>query len=184
MIKKVILSAIGIAVVALALMSGQQTLARWSDEERVPGGEIRSGTLDLTVGDDATQVSDYQFSALGKAGLAPGQFVQAPLVIRNAGDTPLTFRLERVTQSNTELPLTVSVTLVSGAAACPVSDTATGEVLLPDTPATEAQVPVAPAARTLNVGAQEVWCFRATVGASAPPSVDSTLTFGFRADQT
>ncbi|GAA1480103.1 hypothetical protein GCM10009624_05430 [Gordonia sinesedis] len=184
MIKKVILSAIGTAIVALALMSGQQTLARWSDAERVPGGDIRSGTLDLTVGDDATQASDYQFSALGRVDLAPGQFVQAPLVIRNAGDSPLTFRLERVTQSNAELPLTVNVTLISDVAACPASGTPTGEVLLPDTPATDAQVPAAPAARTLSVGAQEIWCFRATVGVSAPPSTDSTLTFGFRADQT
>lgn len=183
MAKKLLLGAIGIAIVTLVLISGRQTLAQWSDAESVGGSEIRSGNLDLTVGDDGTQVADYRFTALGKTGLASGQSVQAPLVIRNSGTAPLTFRLQQVAQSNTALPLTLRVTLVSATAGCPATGDAAGQVLSADVPAASAQVPAAPAARTLAVGNQEVWCFRATVGESAPASTSSTLTFTFRADQ-
>ncbi|GAA1480091.1 hypothetical protein GCM10009624_05310 [Gordonia sinesedis] len=184
MAKKLLLAAIGIGAIVLVLISGRQTLAQWSDAESVAGAQITSGTLDLTVGDDGSQVANYQFAALGKSGLASGQFVQAPLVIRNSGSTPLTFRLQQVAQSNAELPLTLRVTLVGATANCPATGEPTGSLLQSDVATTSAQVPTAPASRTLAVDAQEVWCFRVTVGNTAPASTSSTLTFTFRADQT
>lgn len=170
------------AVVVVIFGSLQATGALWSDEEVIKGGTITSGTLDIRVGEAGTEVNGFTIAGLGSVNFRPNGFAQAPLSIRNSGSTPFLFRLQSTTVSG-PIPFTLTASTVAGTANCPATGAPTGPTVLYSGIAAGAQVPVAPAARPLAPGANEVWCFRLTTSDQPPQSASSTVTFSFRADQ-
>lgn len=177
--KRLIWSGLGIAAVALAVVSGQQTAALWSDEAEIGGGPITSGTLTFTLGSDTAQAEAFTFAALGRTAMSPGQYVQAPLVLANSGDVDVAYRLTGVSASDPALPLTITITTVGNTSACPGAGVPSGTQLLGGISPTAATT--TPSA--LAIGARHVWCIRATVGAGASANQSTTLTFNFRAEQ-
>ncbi|MGL4305273.1 MAG: hypothetical protein ACRCSF_03890 [Mycobacteriaceae bacterium] len=169
-------------VVLIALISTQQTGALWRSQSTISGQKITSGILDLTVGSNGVQQNSFAFSALAKTNLKPGDFAQAPLVLRNAGNVEMNYRLQGVTQSSTTVPLSLTATLVSAEAQCPTTGNPTGTSLYNGT-MVGAQAPSGGAWRVMAVGASEVWCLRATLDAAATAqNASSTATFTFRAE--
>lgn len=171
------------SVLVVSFGSAQVTGALWRDEEILDGGTLTSGTLDIKLGPEgAAEVADFVIPGLGNLALAPNGFAQAPLLIRNNGSTPFAFRLQSTTVSG-PLPFTLTASTVTNTAACPATGTPTGATVLFNGNAAGAQVPVAPAARPLAPGINEVWCFRLATSATPPQAATSRVTFSFRADQ-
>ncbi|OZE91373.1 hypothetical protein CH302_25065 [Rhodococcus sp. 15-2388-1-1a] len=171
------------SVLVVSFGSAQVTGALWRDEEVLGGGSITSGTLDITLGPEGSaEVPIFDIPGLGNTGLVPNGFAQAPLSIRNNGSTPFVFRLQSTTV-NGPLPFTLTASTVANVGACPASGEPTGATVLFNGNAAGAQVPVAPAARPLAPGADEVWCFRLATSDQPPQSATSRVTFSFRADQ-
>jgi alternate signal-mediated exported protein len=95
-------TSVGIAVgVVIALAATSGTYAMWNDTKVIAPGEVTSGHVSLTIND----VTSYAITGLDVTKLLPGRSVitTTPLIVRNAGVTPL-----RVT------PGTVSFTDPSG----------------------------------------------------------------------
>ena len=95
------------------------TLASWTDSATVQGGNISSGTLDLTVGDSsANQLSGpggtWTYSTLTLAAMAPGESTAWPLTVGNGGSVALTYNATVVT-SNNDLQNGLQLTVVEGA---------------------------------------------------------------------
>ncbi|MDZ7910293.1 MAG: hypothetical protein U5O16_00360 [Rhodococcus sp. (in: high G+C Gram-positive bacteria)] len=170
------------SVLVVSFGSAQVTGALWRDEEVIGGGTITSGTLDIRVGEAGAEVNEFTIAGLGSTNLKPNGFAQAPLSIRNSGSTPFLFRLQTTTVGG-PVPFTLTASIVVDAASCPAIGSPTGATILYDGNAAGAQVPVAPAARPLSPGANEVWCFRLATSDQPPQSASSTVTFSFRADQ-
>ncbi|WP_027503340.1 hypothetical protein [Rhodococcus sp. UNC363MFTsu5.1] len=170
----------GAAIVGVALMSAQQTGALWSQTQTVDGGTIHSGILDLSIG--GSGVSNYPFSALAKANGGPGDYAQAPVTIYNSGDVLMKYRLQNAAQSNSAVPLNLTISAVANEAACPAQGAPAGATQIYDGPMIGAQAPTAPQWRSVQPGASEVLCLRGTVGAAAQPSASTTATFTFAAE--
>ncbi|MBY4109347.1 hypothetical protein QM588_19115 [Rhodococcus sp. IEGM 1354] len=171
------------SVAVLVFGSAQTTGALWRDEETLDGGTLDSGTLDIKLGPQGSaEVQNFPIPGLGNGVLAPNGFAQAPLLIRNNGTTPFVFRLQNTTV-NGPLPFVLTASTISSTGSCPATGAPTGASVLYNANAAGAQIPVAPAARLLAPGSNEVWCFRLTTSDSPPQTATSTVTFSFRADQ-
>ncbi|SEL82013.1 hypothetical protein [Rhodococcus maanshanensis] len=171
----------GAAVVGVALMSAQQTGALWSKSVAVgDGATIHSGILDLSVGQGGT--TDYPFTALAGANLMPGGYAQAPVPIHNSGNVLMKYRLQNAAQSSTAMPMTLTVSAVASEASCPAQGDPAGATQLYNGPMIGAQAPTAPQWRSVEPGAGEVLCMRATIGADAPHSASTSVTFTFAAE--
>lgn len=171
----------GAAVAGIALISAQQTGALWSQTVPVgDGATIHSGILDLSVGQGGT--ADYPFSALAGANLFPGGYAQAPVTIYNSGNVLMKYRLQSASQSNTAVPLDLTVSTVAAESACPAQGAPTGATQIYQGPMVGAQAPSAPQWRTVQPGASEVLCLRGTVGAAAAANASTTAAFSFVAE--
>lgn len=74
---------IGVVAVAVAVLAiGLGTYAAFTDTEDGPGGQVSSGTLDLTVGSNADKV------LFNQANIAPGFSTTVTVDVRNAGSVP------------------------------------------------------------------------------------------------
>lgn len=189
---KPLLGAVGILATLVAVGGATQgTTARWLDSERLDGGTLRSGELSLLNGDATAQRTDYPFTALAGAGLAPGAWSQAPLTVSNGGTADLDYRLASVSATDPAglaASLTLRVQTVTGATNCPAGIGAavpTGPgVLLYDGPLlTAATAPPRP----LTVGARESICLRVALPVSVPDSAQAratSITFTFAAVST
>ncbi|OYD66708.1 hypothetical protein [Rhodococcus sp. OK302] len=166
-------------VVGLIFVSVQQTSARWTDSETLPGGTITAGVLDLTVGGAG---SSYDFAALGGTGMFPNSYAQAPLAIRNSGSVPLNYRLQNVVQTQPDVPLTLTLSKVNAEADCPKQAAPTNATQIYTGAMSGAQVPTAPAWRTLAPNTSEVLCIRGTVGTAAEPGKSTSVAFTFAAE--
>lgn len=171
------------SVLVLIFFSTQQTGALWRSQQTISGQTITSGILDLTVGANGTQQNDYAFSALAKSNLKPGDFAQAPLELRNSGNVSMNYRLQGVSQSVSDVALTLIATAVTAENNCPTTGNPTGTTqTLYSGAMVGAQAPASPQWRVLAAGISEVWCLRATVADTALPNMSSTATFSFRAE--
>lgn len=171
--------AVASSVLLLVALSSQQTGALWRDSAQMDGGTITSGKLTVLAGG----AEQFSWSNFGGSNLAAGSTVQQPLTISIGGDVDVTYRLHSVTQSSTEVPLTISAWIVGSASACPTSSGAA--VAEPSTTVAGpwSAFPAPPTARAAPPGTSEVWCVRAVVGASAQQGKSTNLTLNFRADQ-
>lgn len=163
-----------LAIVVFLFVTAAATGADWRTSLPMDGGVIGSGTLDLLGGSASSQVQNYTFAALSGSNLQPGDYRQAPLTIRNAGDIPLRYELASTAFGTLVGALSVTITRVATPAACP----ATGAP-------TDAGGSVG-GWRALAVAATEVWCFRVTLDGTAPESAQATtgsVVFGFRGEQ-
>ncbi len=170
------------AVAALAFASAQQTGALWSQSATISDATINSGTLSLRVGDSGSQSRDFLLSAFGATNLTQNAVVQKPLTVKNAGNVDMKYRLQSVSQSSPDLPLTLKVWIVSSAAGCPAAAEPAGTPLYSGA-MFGAQAPAAPAwAPVLPPGDTAVWCLRATVGPTATPNTSATVTLNYLAN--
>ncbi|TQF69067.1 hypothetical protein FK531_09835 [Rhodococcus spelaei] len=165
----------GAAVVGVALLSAQQTGALWTQSQTLDAGTIHSGTLDLSVG--GSGISTYPFTALAGANMMPGGYAQAPVKVFNSGNVLMKYKLLSGIQSNSAVPLDLTLSTVVNEAACP----ATGNPTAPTQLYSGALVGSTFAERSVQPGAAEVLCLRATVGAAAQPGQSTTATFTFSA---
>ncbi|MCW4465483.1 hypothetical protein OK351_08205 [Glutamicibacter sp. MNS18] len=86
-------AAIAAAVLLVLFMSAQATAALWRAEETINVGAVSTGSLNMHAGNGTTSQQDYEFNELDGSNLVPGEFVQAPLTITNAGTTDLEYNL-------------------------------------------------------------------------------------------
>lgn len=162
------------SVLVLVLISAQQTGALWRDQAAVGNATITSGQLTILAGGQ----SNYPWTDFGGTNLTSGSVVQEALTISIAGDTKAGYRLQSVTSATQNVPLTFTAWTVGNAASCPAVGNPTNILAGPWT-----SFPNPTIARTVTVGASEVWCIRATVGATATPGKSTTVTLNFRAEQ-
>ncbi len=182
---------LGTAVVVVILGSTATTEARWSDSAQLTSASLRSGTLSLLNGGAATQVSSYAFTELSAANLAPGDVVQAPLVLTNDGDAALGFRLLQVTPGTaSELAshLRVVVTAVGSASECPAGPT-TPQDVSPEAVlySGETGTALSGASWGLAVGETQALCVQVELSDAVPAGVQETsthITFTFHAEMT
>lgn len=182
---------LGTAVVAVVLGSSATTGARWSDSAQLTAASLRSGTLSLLNGGTTTQVSSYAFTELSAVNLAPGDAVQAPLVLSNDGDVALGYRLLQAVPGTTSplvSHLRVVVTAVEMAAHCPAGrktrQEAGPEDVLYSGPLGTA---LTAASRDLAVGQTQALCVQVKLQNAAPAGVQATstnITFTFLAEMT
>lgn len=165
-------AAAAVTIIVLVLLSTQQTGATWRDQDQSGGATLTSGELRILAGGSNT----YPWTAFGGTNLSPSSVVQRPLTVSVVGDTKVSYRLQSVSLTTSGVPLTFSAWVVSSTAGCPVSGNPTGIVAGPWTSFPSA-------ARTVAINTSEVWCLRATVGASAPQNSTSSVALNFRADQ-
>ncbi|WP_051721136.1 MULTISPECIES: hypothetical protein [Actinomycetes] len=165
-------AAAAVTITVLVVLSTQQTSATWRGQDQIGAATLTSGELRILAGGSNT----YPWTAFGGTNLSPGSVVQRPLTISVVGNTKVSYRLLSITPTASAVPLSFSVSVVSGTAGCPASGNPTGIVFGPWT-----SFPTV--ARTVAINTSEVWCLRATVGASAPQNSTSAVTLNFRADQ-
>ncbi|MGW0173596.1 hypothetical protein ACWDUM_07095 [Rhodococcus sp. NPDC003322] len=165
----------GAAVAGVALLSVQQTGALWTQSQTVNGGTIHSGVLDLSVG--GSGIGSFPFTALAGSSMLPGGYAQAPVTVYNSGNVLMKYRLQNGIQSDSAVPLDLTVSAVASEAACPATGNPTGATALYTGPLIGASF----AERTVQPGATEVLCLRGTVGANAPQGASTTATFTFSA---
>ncbi|ORM36107.1 hypothetical protein [Williamsia sp. 1135] len=163
-----------IAITVLAVMSAEQTGASWRDQAQTGSATVTSGQLRILAGES----QNYAWNDFGSAGLAPGSVVQRPLTISVVGDTKAAYRLQSVVPTTSEVPLTLSASIVSSIAGCPPTGSPSSVVAGPWT-----VFPAPSTARTVQANTSEVWCLRATVGAGALQNKTTKVTLNFRADQ-
>lgn len=171
----------GASVLGLIFFSTQQTGALWSDTEDLTGSgaSITAGKLDIAVGAGGTAQSDYDFTALAKAGMMPGEFAQAPLTVQNSGNVAMQYRLQNGVQSNPAVPLALTVSSVPSEGECPATGEPTGATQLYSGALVGAQMPQW---RTLAPGASEVLCLRGGISETAAQNATTTATFTFAAE--
>lgn len=168
-------------VVGLIFFSTQQTGALWSSTETIAVGEtITSGKLDIAVSSGGgTAQSDYDFTALAKAGMTPGDFAQAPLTVHNSGNITMRYRLQNGVQSNPAVPLALTVSSVPSEGACPATGNPDDATQLYSGALVGAQMPQW---RTVAPGASEVLCLRGGISDTAAQNATTTATFTFAAE--
>jgi hypothetical protein len=179
------------AVVALSVAAVRSTDALWSDRNTTAPGTVNTGQLKLVAGTGTN--STYQFAGLTGAGIAvlPGTQSQAPLMITNAGSTPLRYRLTaggpQVT-SGSGVTLTLSGTVMAIGATCGAG-ALPGVVAFTAFDASDSAAAPTPVSswRSLAKGVTETWCIRSTlksVVGSSNQSATYTVLFTFGSEQT
>jgi hypothetical protein len=123
-------------------------------------------------------VQDYLFGELTATNMSPGSFAQAPLTLRNAGTTPMTYRLESLLASGDLRAehLVLTTTLVDSGLTCTSGGSGPQPGVLMD--------PSAP--RPLAPQGAEVWCVRLALAPDAPQSIaggEGSVVFTFRGEQ-
>jgi hypothetical protein len=167
-------AAAGAVITVLVLLSAQQTSASWRDQEQGGDATLTSDQLRILAG----QAKDYSWTAFGGTNLSPGSVVQRPLTISVVGNTRVAYRLQSVTTSTTDLPLSFSASIVGSVSGCPTTGIPSGVVAGPWN-----GFPAPSTARTILANSSEVWCLRATVGSGASQNKTTTVALTFRADQ-
>ena len=173
MTKLVVALVAAASVLVLALMATQETGALWRDQESSGATTVTSGTLVLT----ADGVKAVTLSGFSSTALKPGDIRQKSFLLRNAGTTPLTYRLASAVVTGTPTGgMTVSASRMatgSTAADCDSASALPG-IALPvnTTPA----VALAPATSTRI-------CLHAVIEQSATSGATYTATFTFTAQQ-
>lgn len=191
------------ALLSLGLLLGVTqvgTLASWTDSATVDGGNLASGTLDLTVGESsANQLGGaggtWTHSTLALAAMAPGESVARTLTVGNGGSVALTYNAT-VATSNNDLHNGLQLTVVEGATAANTgtqaannrSGTCTGgtATALTNTNLSTTASGLHPAAVPLASAATRSYCVRAALVTTAPNSMQgktTALTFAFSAQQ-
>ena len=182
---------LGTAVAVVVLGSTATTEARWSDSAQLSSASLSSGKLSLLNGSSTTQVSSYSFTELSAANLAPGNGVQAPLVLSNDGDAAVGYRLLQAAPGTTsELPdyLQVGVVAVDAASECPagpktLQDSGPEDVLYSGGLGTALDG----ASRSLAVGETQALCVQVELHDAVPAGVQDSstyITFTFHAEMT
>lgn len=168
--------AVASVVAVLILVSAQQTGALWRSQSTVAGARINSGSLTILAGGQSV----YPWTDFGGTNLASGAVVQKALAIAVAGSprVKVGYQLQSVAAATQDVPLTFTAWIVANTASCPASGNPTNVVSGPLT-----TFPAPAAVRIVTVGSSEVWCIRATVGASATANKSTTATLTFRAVQ-
>lgn len=163
-------------VVVLVLVSAQQTGALWRGQSTVTGASINSGSLTILAGGQ----SAYPWTDFGGTNLVSGSIVQKALTVSVAGSPRVRvgYRLQSVTATTQDVPLTFTASIVADTASCPAVGSPTSVVFGPSV-----TFPAPPADRIVSVGTSEVWCIRATVGAAATVNKSTSATLTFRAVQ-
>ncbi|MDO9380339.1 MAG: hypothetical protein Q7T56_15955 [Nocardioidaceae bacterium] len=146
-----------VVVMASVLVVGSG--ASWRTERQLGAGTLVAGRLDLKVGG----VDAYSFTALSGTNLAPGSYRQAPLVVSNAGDIALRYRLAAVTFGTLTGSASYTATRVAAAAGCPTTGNPT------------ALAGSATTFRTLVPAAVETWCLRVTLGPNPPQALSGAV---------
>lgn len=165
----------GAAVVAVSLVSLQQTGALWSDSVTSDGTTITAGVLDLSAGSEGQK--DFPFSSFAKADMNPGDYVQVPMVLLNSGNVGLSYALSTVSQSDPTVPLNLTVTEVADEAACGAGNEPAGDLLY-DAPMHGATTAASATQTHVAPGGQAVLCFRATMGQfQQEQSTDASMVF-------
>ena len=191
------------ALLSLGLLLGITqvgTLASWTDSATVQGGNLSSGTLDLTVGEaSANQLSGsggtWTHTTLALAAMAPGESVARSLTVGNGGSVALTYNATVVT-SNNDLQTGLQLTVVEGAtvantgtqAANNRAGTCTGgtATALTNTYVSTTTSPLHASAVPLASAATRSYCVRALLVTTAPNAMQgktTALTFSFSAQQ-
>lgn len=181
--------ALAAAVSAFLLVWATGTAALWRDQATVNPGTISTGSLILLNGDQTSQVKNYQLSDFSAAAISPGASKQAPLVVKNAGNTPFLLNLKGITATSGSPSLlqsfVISIAQVNLVGDCPLgSATTNGLTLYQGSQQANAVFTSQP---RLAAGASLVLCLRGVLGTDAAQSTDQTgfqLFFGFRADQS
>lgn len=182
LIGPVVGSAVLVVAVVLIAVSVRSTGAYWSETASASPGQVTAGRLSLSSGSGSG--STYTFPELTGAGLIPGQFKQAPLLIVNTGTTPLRYRLTSAGPQPSTAS-TVGVTLAGAVGGTCTATSALGPVSAFGTLASvTAPSTVSSTFRTLNPGAGETWCIRSTLNTvTGTQPATYTHTFVFRAEQ-
>ncbi|MGY3554697.1 hypothetical protein [Williamsia sp. R60] len=161
------------SALVLATLATYETGALWSDHEANGATTVTSGTLILT----ADGVKSVTLSGFSSTALKPGDIRQKSFLLRNAGTTPLTYRLASavVTGSPTG-GMTVSASrMASGSVAADCDAT----IALPGTALpvnTTPAIALAPATSTRI-------CLHALITNLATSGATYTATFTFTAAQ-
>ena len=143
----------------LALTVDHGTAARWSDTGSVPGGEIRTGRVDLRVdGQDA--IAGY--APLDLPRLVPGATAAAVLTVANAGNVPLQWTAATAGTNPGDALLGAVQVRMTGASS--VTGSTCGGTALSGTP------------RDLEPGASETVCVQVGLPADAPVALAGTST--------
>jgi hypothetical protein len=144
----------------------------WSSGAALDAGTITGGRLSLLVGAGSAHAETYTFAALSGTNLGPGSVRQAPLTVLNEGTIALRYRSTGVSFGALAGQATSTATLVASEAGCPAIGAPValpGDIALP---------------RTIDPGAQEIWCIRVTPGSSPPQGlVDEPVVLTFTAEQ-
>ncbi len=176
------------------------TLASWTDSATVQGGNISSGTLDLTVGESsANQLSGpggtWTYSTLTLAAMAPGESTAWPLTVGNGGSVALTYNATVVTSNNdlqNGLQLTVAEGATVGNTGTQAANNRVGSctggtsTALTNTNVSTAASGLHAATVSLASAATRSYCVRALLLSSAPNAMQgktTVLTFSFSAQQ-
>lgn len=173
------------ALAALSLMTVQQSAALWRDSTQITDATITSGTLSLLVGSAEGQAKSHTMPEFGGSNLIPGSVIQRPLTVRNAGDIDMKYRLQSVTQAESDgkrdVPLRLDTWIVADDAACPAASEPIGVAGYSGNLA-DAQWPTAPGWEALAPDATAVWCLRVTVDATADADQASVITLNYLAN--
>lgn len=167
----------GAAVVAVSLVSLQQTGALWSSSTTLDGSTITAGVLDLSAG--TTGDKSFDFDSFKKEGMNEGDFAQAPMRLINSGDVGLAYTLTDVTLQGDAVPLDLTVHAVTSESDCGAETDPVGDLLYdgPMAGATTTSLP-----RQVAPEAEAVMCFRATMGQGAQPDESATANLEFTAE--
>lgn len=183
---------LGIAVASVAVLafgSVQTTGALWRDQETMNAGSVKAGTLTLFAGGDSTTTSQvFQFDNLAKTLIAPGEFGQGAMVLRNGGNVPLRFRVSRIgltlatVAPATPVQVAVDVRIGTTVAACTTTSAPSGPSVVSVSASTSspAIVPVGTPIleQTIQANQAVVLCVRSTL-VSASTSVSSSYRHEF-----
>jgi hypothetical protein len=173
MTKLVVALVAAASVLVLAVLATYETGALWRDQVSSDATTVSSGTLILT----ADGVKSVTLSGFSGTALKPGDIRQKSFLLRNAGTTPLTYRLASAVVTGAPTGgLTVSASrMASGSAAadCDATTALPGTVLpVNTTPA----IALAPATSTRI-------CLHAVITNVATSGATYTATFTFTAAQ-
>ncbi|KIQ17023.1 hypothetical protein RU01_12290 [Rhodococcus sp. MEB064] len=177
----------GVAVVGAATLvfgSVQSTGALWRDQETVAGATVTAGTISLSTG--SPDGTNYTFGALKKDPVALNEFVQAPLVITNTGDTPLRFRLASAGPVVSTTGAGATVSLSGGVITDGVctSTTVLGSAFTTFSSSAPSTVATSPW-QALPKGGTQTWCIRTVLTqVTSTSAVAYTHRFSFAVEQT
>lgn len=171
-----------VLVAALLLGAGSTgTYSYWTDQVRVEGTTITSGTIDLRVdGQDTVTAS----AALDLAAMVPGNSVAAVFPVQNVGTAPLRYHLDASATDvdGKGLGAALAVRVTDGAVTGAVPAQTCGGTELATATGFAADLLPSAAGRTLVTGGSESVCIEATLPLGAPTvlqgaTTDVTLTF-------